>query len=211
MTIATTPATPGAEPPACRITGASLSARLRKETVLQHEQVEQQLGLPESITGLAEYGSLIERFFHLYRPLELLLGRFGEWSQAGIDLAERVHTPALAADLKALGIATSRIPDASGDRLPALPSFPHALGALYVMEGSTLGSQYILPRIAEVLGAKILGADAFFRGYGAHTHSFWKRLQAALDRFGVEEDERIPDVVAGAQATFEAMGSWLRR
>ena len=188
----------------------SLSVLLRNETASLHEQVEGQLDLPGSIRSLAEYKSLMERFYHLYRPLEGSLGRFREWSQAGINLAERTHTPALAADLEALGVVPSKSADAEGERLPMLTSFADALGALYVIEGSTLGSQYILPRVAEVLGSSMVGADAFFRGYGAQTGFFWKQLQGALDRFGFDHPEHIPGVVKGAKATFAAMGTWLQ-
>jgi heme oxygenase len=201
---------PHESPCAQLLEGANHYAAEHVGTKAQGRCPSPQYRLPGSITGLAEYKSLVERFYHFYRPLEALLGSFSEWSDAGINVAERAHTAGLAADLEALGIAPSGMEDASGDRLPAPGTFSHALGALYVIEGSTLGSQYILPQLAQVLGSGILGADTFFRGYGPQTGSFWKQLQAALDRFGVDHPERIPDVIEGAQATFTAMGSWMQ-
>jgi hypothetical protein len=60
MSIATVPNAASAQQPHLRLpTPLSLSARLRNETAAQHAQVERQLRLPGSITGLAEYKSLV--------------------------------------------------------------------------------------------------------------------------------------------------------
>jgi heme oxygenase len=166
------------------------------------------MGLPQSLTSLAHYRACLDRFHSFYQPYEELLGRFQDWPECDIDLPNRAHAPALAQDLEALepSEAAGLAPQAA---LPLLSEFPHALGALYVTEGSTLGSQFILRHLGDVLGTQLAGADRFFRGYGPETGTHWSLMRAALDRFGRKHPGQTPAVIAGATRTFQAIGQWM--
>jgi len=129
-----------------------LSLLLREQTAELHRYAEQKLGFPDAITNVTEYGSCLERFYRLYRPLEIDLARFGQWPTIGIERAERQHAGRLARDLEALGKSPLQLADAPIESLPVLSGFSHALGALYVLEGSTLGSQFILRHLTSFLG-----------------------------------------------------------
>jgi heme oxygenase len=78
------------------------------------------------------------------------------------------------------------------------------------MEGSALGSQYMLPQLQKTLGEQMTGADSFFRGRGVGTGAFWKEFRTALDRYGDAHPAQTSSVVAGAIATFEAVGLWMQ-
>ncbi len=116
----------------------------------------------------------------------------------------------LAADLRALAVPLADVRDAPAASLPALQTFAQALGACYVMEGSALGSQFMLPQLQKMLGDEMSGADSFFRGRGAGTGAFWKGFRAALDRYGDAHPEQTRRVIDGAIAMFEAVGSWMQ-
>jgi heme oxygenase (biliverdin-IX-beta and delta-forming) len=189
----------------------SLSLLLREETAQLHRYAEQKLGFPDSITNLTEYESCLERFYRLYRPLEIDLASFHQWSTIGIELPEREHAHRLACDLKALGKSPLLLASAPTVSLPLLPDFPYALGALYVLEGSTLGSQFILRHLTNLLGDKIDAAHSFFLGYGEQTNNRWREFRGSLDLFGVENQEGIPLVVLGAKRTFKAVADWIQR
>lgn len=186
-----------------------LSLHLREETADLHHQVERILGLPNTITTLDEYRSCLERFYQFYRPLESSLRRFSDWHRFGLELPE--HAGWLALDLQALGLNPTDIDDAPQDSLPELPHFAHALGALYVMEGSTLGSQFILRHLTTVLGDEIAGTVAFFNGHGLRTGARWGIFRSSLDSYGVQHPETTLSVVHGAKATFEAIGNWMAK
>ncbi len=187
-----------------------LSQLLRASTELAHKEVELRLGLPGSIQSVSDYQVCLLRFYQLYRPMEIQFQRFSEWTAAGLDSSVCSLSARLAADLKGLTVSIPHIPYAPATSLPPLRDFAGALGACYVMEGSALGSQFMLPQLQRTLGDQITGADTFFRGRGADTRAFWKGFRAALDLYGDNHPEQTSSVVSGAIDTFEAIGLWMR-
>lgn len=186
-----------------------LSLKLREETSGLHREAERKLGLPDSIRTLVGYQTCLSKFYRLYRPIEVSLGRFREWSTVGIDLSQRAQSGKLAQDLGKLTISLKGLEDAPPECIPKILNFPNALGILYVLEGSTLGAQFILPPIAKTLGNVIDGADTFFRGHGTQTKACWNEFQASLDRYGETHSDNIEDVIHGASAAFTSIGNWM--
>jgi heme oxygenase len=172
--------------------------------------VELRLALPGSIHTLADYQACLLRFYQLYRPMEIQLLCFPEWTAAGLNPSVCTQSTRLAADLQALAVSVADVPLSPSSSLPALGNFAASLGAAYVMEGSALGSQFMLPELLKTLGSGMTGCDSFFRGRGAETGAFWKKFRAALDLYGDTHPDQASDVVAGAIATFEAIGLWMQ-
>jgi len=187
-----------------------LSQILRVSTELAHKEVEVRLGLPGFILFPSDYQDCLLRFYQLYRPLETRFESFADWTGIGLDPPSRSLSTRLAADLRTLGVLVPDIRDAPAASLPRLETFAHALGACYVIEGSALGSQFILPQLQQVLGEGMTGADNFFRGRGSETGAFWRTFRAALDLFGDTHPEHIANTVSSAIATFKAIGLWMR-
>ncbi len=187
-----------------------LSQILRVSTELVHKEVEFRLVLPGSILFLPDYQACLLRFYQLYKPIEIQFQHFSQWSALGFDPLGCPMSARLAADLQALHVSVSEITCAPAISLPRLPYFANALGACYVIEGSALGSRFMLPQLQQVLGEGMTGADSFFRGRGSETTVFWKQFQAALDLYGDTHPEQVPGVVAGAISTFKAIGLWMR-
>jgi heme oxygenase len=187
-----------------------LSHILRVSTQLAHKEVEVRLALPGSILSLSDYQACLIRFYQLYTPMELQFKRFSEWSALGLDPLGCSISVRLAADLQALNVFVPGITCAPAISLPRLLYFANALGACYVIEGSALGSQFMLPQLQQVLGEGMTGADSFFRGRGSETAAFWKRFRAVLDLYGETHPEQVPSVVASAISTFKAIGLWMR-
>jgi heme oxygenase len=104
----------------------------------------------------------------------------------------------LAADLQALSVSVPEVACAPVTSLPPLSEFAGALSACYVLEGSALGSQFMLPVLKKTLGDAMAGTDCFFRGRGAETVAFWKKFRAALDLYGETHPEQ------------KAVGPWMR-
>jgi heme oxygenase len=188
--------------------GDPLSARLRARTAPLHGQSERLLGLPGAITGRADYAAWLGRFLGLYEPLEQRLTGFTEWPALGIDLASRALTQGLAADLAALGADPNDPPRAAASDLPPLPSLAHAMGALYVLEGSALGGRIILRDLQDRLGDQLGQATRFFGGRGERLGPMWNSFRGVLDRFGQTHPDLTDAVQSGADATFYALIRW---
>jgi heme oxygenase len=100
--------------------------------------------------------------------------------------------------------------EASGEARPALPKMSDAaslLGAMYVMEGSTLGGQLIGRHVERVLGLTAGQGNAYFRGHNERTGQLWKEFCDAL-RTKVPDHE-TDAVIGAAKAMFEVFGSWM--
>jgi heme oxygenase len=186
----------------------SLSSQLRTQTELLHACIEVLLELPDAIRTRDDYLLWLGRFFGFYEPLERSLLAFGEWDALGLSLPARGHTSGLADDLAALGIDPGGVPRMSSASLPDLPTFAHALGALYVLEGATLGGRLILRDVEARVGAPIAGATRFFGGRQAAVGPMWESFRAALDRFGRDCPQLRVDVVTGAERLFRALLAW---
>lgn len=203
----------GRSPRTCGISGPDipsplLSAQLRAQTAPQHQQTEALLGFPDTIQTLADYRLCLCKFLGLYRPLERSLANFSEWDQHGFLLPSPNQNDCLAADLAVLGVEPASVLGAAPQLLPALPTFAHALGALYVLEGSRLGGRIILRALEERIGPQISGATRFFGDRGTAVGQTWLTFKTALDAFGDTRPILRGDVVSGAKSVFLSMTAW---
>jgi heme oxygenase len=186
----------------------SLSAQLRAQTAPLHREVEIRLGLPGAIGNRDEYVVWLARFLGLYEPLESSLADFSYWNDLGLELGARNHCSCLVADLAALSANIHDLPRAGRGVLPEFPNFAHALGALYVLEGATLGGRVILRDLEARMRTAIFGATRFFGGRGDAVEPMWTTFRSAVDGFGQERPELRGDVVSGAERTFGAIKDW---
>lgn len=183
--------------------------RLKRETQPLHTLLEQHVDIEQHVQTLPSYRRLLMRFWGFYAPLEALLNERDEWQQHAFDISARQKAALIAADLRALGLPVSQIrmlPCCTA--LPALPAFADSLGALYVLEGATLGGQIITRQVQRTLGLGASAGCAFFSSYGAQVGPMWRTFQRLL--LEVAAEPAIQDrVVSGALATFTAFDHWL--
>ncbi|MEO7526811.1 MAG: biliverdin-producing heme oxygenase [Chitinophagaceae bacterium] len=85
-----------------------------------------------------------------------------------------------------------------------------ALGGMYVMEGSTLGSQFICRHIEKKLGAQVKGAMSYFEGYGEKTGSMWKAFLKTFAEISVGENQEEQTIEA-AEHTFKMLEDWMHK
>ena len=188
----------------------TLLQTLKAETRPHHERAERAVRLMAPDLTLSGYRRHLEALYGLHAPLEALLaarleGRFPE-----LRLSERWKLPLLEADLRTLGhdaASLERLPRLA--RPPHLPDMPEALGALYVLEGATLGGQLILRHLTRHFEGLPAGSFVFFRAYGEAVGPMWKAFGEALVR-ACPDPALAPRVVRGAQDTFETFEAWLR-
>ena len=178
-------------PPAATLPGprgATARLVLRAATVQAHAALEvapifRRL-FADDFAG-EELADLLDRMTSIYRPLE---NRLAE-SEAARTLAYRHRLPLLLDGLAALGAKPIRRDRA----IPALNGDAECWGALYVIEGSTLGGQVIHRQLTPRHPPEAL---AFFLPHGQQAGEKWPRFETELEKALV-----TPNALENAKAT----------
>jgi heme oxygenase len=189
-----------------------ISERLRNETAEHHEAIENarrfsRLGSDDF--SKQEYVQILEKFYGFYKPLEEAFRQHPDVMQA-LDYERRFKLPLLRADLLHFGHTDDTLAQLEQcDALPPTQTLPQVLGAIYVMEGSTHGSQFIAKRLREQLNLDGQGLT-FYEGYGKDTMPQWKAFKAYLDDTLSARPAQDGDaVVNAAGAIFNALHRWM--
>ena len=118
----------------------------------------------------AELGELLGRFVTVYRPLEATLTH----AEPARSLNYTPRLPKLVAGLAVLG---SDVP-AYDFPVPNLADVPSRIGALYVIEGSTMGGQMIHRHL---ISKHPPGSLEFFRPHGNNSAERWRTFLAYIE------------------------------
>jgi len=172
---------------------------LREATLEHHREAERHVRILDPDATIATYTRYLVRMYGFHAAIERVFADHDALSRAGFDPAARCKTPLLAADLHELGLDPNLLERSA---LPDLDSLARALGAAYVIEGSTLGGTFIRARL--VLDVPL----RFLAGYGAATGAMWKVFGAICDRELASQAAR-DEAVAAARETFTALTTWL--
>lgn len=190
-----------------------LLSLLKSETADAHTALEQNLNLFERARTKEDYRRLLIRFFTLHEPLEQRLADALHWPALGFDFAARRKAPLARHDLRTLGATDpdlDALPRAAA--LPAIDSHAAAVGCLYVLEGSTLGGQFISKHFASTLGLTPETGGRFFHGYGPHTATRWREFgQWAEQQSTNASSDFNTRAIAAARNTFHSFAQWLNR
>lgn len=147
-----------------------------------------------------DYAALLQIFYSYFGGLEQLIQDHLTVSSLP-DYEKRRKANALATDIE---LSRGKLPPLAPQHfLPVIRSHAAALGALYVMEGSTLGGKIISQMLEKQLG--LTRGLSFFKSYGDDTMQMWQRFKSALD-----EEENLPEseVIAAANETFLKFSEW---
>lgn len=179
-----------------------LTDRLKAQTADQHSRIESKLSIFSRIQSREDYARLLEHLWGYYSPKEASLKSL-DWEKAAIDFSQRIKSPWLASDLKNLSRPTGALPVMQQVQPPK--NLCEAMGALYVLEGATLGGQFIVRH----LRAQNWSGEAirFYTGYDEHTGEMWTQFRKAANVHCTQE-EQMEDAVNGAMATFDEFARW---
>ncbi len=188
--------------------------QLRQHTAADHDSTESSVPLMGSDLTVDQYISVLQRF-------HVVLCTWDRWAErhAPEDLtelvAQRQRCALISADLRRMcpDYHETAFDDELALRLDQLllaHGSPRAafLGVMYVVEGSTLGGQYIAKHVEEHFGFAPGEGNAYFRGYGDQTMPMWRQFQAVLRQI---PDDDAPVVFAAARGMFSIFGEWMRR
>lgn len=117
------------------------------------------------------------------------------------DISERRKLRLILSDLEALENTGYPAPSYPPFQAPAPRDKAEAMGACYVLEGSTLGGRVILKHILPILPPALSRGDAFFAGYGDATASKWKYFLEKLEDFAALHPTDA--IIRGAGSAFD--------
>lgn len=156
--------------------------------------------------ALSSYQLVLVAYYHYYRELEAAIDRALAAGVSTFAYEARRKLGWLASDLAYFGID----PEAVAWR-PASPvaAFSFAdegalLGALYTVEGSSLGGQVIIRHLAAQLGLGPATGGRFFYGYGEETMSLWTQFEAFMNQALIDDTSR-GSAQHAARTTFATM------
>jgi heme oxygenase (biliverdin-IX-beta and delta-forming) len=185
-------------------TGVTLSSVMKEQTEDAHQALEKVVVKKiKAIRSKEEYEQLLNKFYGFHFPLE-------QWFDKYLDneivplYTKRRRAEQILKDLAVMGHDNPVIQLAS--ELPTINSLAKALGAFYVMEGSTQGGTIVadmLIRHAE----QSKETTSFFYGYG-DDKSMWASFKEKIDTYS--SDSAFSDeMVNAANETFEKFREWM--
>lgn len=189
------------------VVAPTLMMRLRAETREAHEAIDGAIDLETSLASPSAYCALLARFYAFHAGWEpVLASLIGD--PAFFDSRRKLGL--LAADLTRLGLAPERIAAlASCPPAPTVTTISAAYGAMYVLEGSTLGGQLISRQVAERLGFSADDGAAYYNAYGRAVGGMWRAFGERVNQAAPMLDGEA--VIAGARDAFAQLKACLAR
>lgn len=182
-----------------------LSERLKEETHSAHISVEK-LVIPriKNLNSNQSYLKLLKLFYGYFKPVEERIDAFIS-DDVVPDISERRKSKVLLRDLQLFNGNESETVVCKD--VPEISDVAEALGAMYVLEGSTLGGVHLSKMISEKMNIQSEKGLEFFSGYGSETLVKWNLFKEHLNKC---TDEEIQDKIVGsANETFDKFKRWI--
>jgi heme oxygenase len=182
--------------------------KLKKDTRSDHEKLEELMFAQSIMNGtlsLQNYKTLLTTNYLLHEEFEtLLFGRLTDQTASDLQIIRRRKLTALQKDLQEMEMAVPKRTDTVSTS-SHYNNEPSVLGALYVLEGATLGGHVIVKKLAvnPVLDRFNLNFN-YYRIYGDDLIPNWKSFCAVLNR---QSETDYPVILAGARRMFESIAS----
>lgn len=157
------------------------------------------------VKNVQQYLDILYLFYGYFATLEAAVSKFITITHLE-DYNERRKKSGLIDDIHHFN-GTLPLP-ASDAELPQINNILQAFGALYVMEGSTLGGIIISQMMQKQLNLKGPEGFSFFTSYGNETHSKWHDFKNALSVQPDNEDE-ADIIINAANETFLKFKHWI--
>lgn len=184
---------------------------IKTATAENHRNLESSaLMLPISENNLTKnsYINILKTFYGYFSPLENLISKKSELQHYLPDFHDRRKSQLILRDLSFFDQTDSDIEICKD--IPHVKNLSQAFGCVYVMEGSTLGGQYISRSIAKQLSLQRGEGVEFFSGYKGDTGKKWKAFQEALVGYcETSNDEEI--IIKSANETFLKLEKWFNK
>ena len=175
-----------------------LSEKLKENTKIAHIELEKVLVQKiKSIDTTNDYLEILIYFYRFFAPLEKTV--ISQLEDSLTDVAQRRKMEWILEDVNYFSASRPKI--SVYPHTPEISNPLQAIGALYVIEGSTLGGQVICKMVSQRLGIDPENGFSFFSGYGERTASMWEKFKNFINsRSWTPEEEK--EVINAAERTF---------
>jgi len=184
-----------------------IADQLKEFTRADHQHLEKLIiSKIKNIRNNEDYVNILQLFYGYFGALEERIQKFIS-SLHLPDYTERRKARALEYDINTLGGVT--IAKAAENSLPRITNHLEAFGALYVIEGSTLGGSHISKMVAQQLNAdQFKGGFSFFNGYGEATPAMWETFKQTLNSQPANNAD-TDTICEAANDTFVKFKHWI--
>lgn len=181
--------------------------RLKAATHQVHQRLHGHDGFAAAAAGTIrppDYRALLARLYGFHAAFDAAMTHAPLALAQDLDLPARARSGLLRADLRGLGMAHDGVA-----RLPRVDLAPLAgeaahLGALYVVEGATLGGALIARALAAYGDNR-----RFYLGHGGENGRRWRHFLNRLERLEDDRAEAAERVALDVFAAFEVwMAGW---
>lgn len=177
---------------------------LRAVTSPAHKKLEE-VHLSKAIVSaevtIEEYGQYLSKMYAFVSAFEKQL--FPLLNPVFTDIESRVKSGWLEQDVDFLKAKHIPLPQILPVQFETGLSQAHLAGAMYVLEGSTLGGKFIYKNINSALSLNAEKGATYFNGYGADTGKQWTSFLKQLCNYATAENQQA--VFKGADETFEIL------
>jgi heme oxygenase len=186
----------------------NFAEQIRFYTKEEHARLEKKLvGIIRHIRTVDQYVAFLEMFYAFYRETEQKMEQYLTTDRIP-DIQQRRKAAALLQDIQALD--PFKKPGSYPAAAPSVNSYPRALGAAYVLEGSTLGGVHIAKMIREQVPDLPPGKGfSFFESYGPAVQEMWKKFHTYLNRLTDAAEQQ--EAITAARDTFLTFNHWANR
>lgn len=178
---------------------------LRATTHAAHETVDQTIMRARPFSSVENYGLFLKVQYAFHRDVKPLYHHTDLLALIP-DLDRRSRLEAVGQDAADLGIALP-VPEAA-PATDRLMSVAEALGWLYVIEGSNLGAAFLFKAALKMGLSETHGARHLSEAPEGRAEQ-WRTFKVALNAPTLSAEEEAL-VIAGAEAAFEKVSSYIR-
>jgi heme oxygenase len=182
-----------------------VSASLKQATRTSHAELEKlMITRIRNTHTLPDYLRLLEIFYGFFKPVEEKIDAHIDRGYL-TDYASRRKSAAIMTDMTKL---QPTVAERLCDNLPQITNTTESLGAMYVLEGSTLGGRIICKLLADNMGAQSPASFSFFGGYGDSTEGMWMQFKEKLDNY-TDDEKQHKQMIKAANETFVKFKEWI--
>ena len=180
-----------------------LHKELKQQTATLHQELEKKMHvnqITDRTLSLTDYRKLLViNYLVHYHYEKLIFDALSPATAIKLDLRQRTKLSAIQADLGSQHIAPQNLINTFTISPARLPTEAFALGAMYVLEGATLGGAVIAKQLRANPNFPAKMTLAYYACYGTKLIPNWQAFLAVLE--GIAEHDH-PQVIRGAEYLF---------
>jgi len=178
-----------------------INEQLKDSTQVSHQALEKKMvSIIKKIRTRQDYVNFLKLMYGYYSALERRVQEY----VSEMEIGKRRKAERLLEDISYF--ESTSTPDLCNE-LPPISSHAEALGAMYVMEGSTMGGKIIARMIEGQAGINGPSGFSFFNGYGEETGKMWEEFKLFLNK-PLDELEKL-NLILTANRTFRTFYNWI--